>query len=77
MSEVAAAHTVSLAAISKHLDVLEGTGLVDRTREGRVQRCSLAAEPLGAAAAWIAEYRGFWERQLGALSRHLGGNGRP
>jgi DNA-binding transcriptional ArsR family regulator len=71
VSEVAAAYPVSLASVSKHLDVLEDAGLVQRTREGRVQRCELVAEPLAAAAAWIEEYRGFWQRQLDSLSRHL------
>ena len=71
VSEVAAAYPVSLASVSKHLDVLEDAGLIQRTREGRMQRCELVAEPLAAAAAWIEEYRSFWRRQLDALSRHL------
>lgn len=71
VTEVASAYPVSLASVSKHLDVLEEAGLIQRTRQGRVQRCELVAEPLAAAAAWIDEYRGFWLRQLDSLSRHL------
>jgi len=71
VTEVAAPHQISLAAVSKHLDVLEAAGLVRRTREGRVQRCSLMAEPLAETARWVEQYRGFWEQQLGALSRYL------
>jgi len=71
VTEVAAPHQISLAAVSKHLDVLEGAGLVRRTREGRVQRCSLMAEPLAETARWVEQYRSFWEQQLGALSRYL------
>jgi len=71
VSEVAAAYPVSLAAVSKHLSVLERAGLVRRTRTGREQRCSLAAAPLAAAAAWVDEYRTFWARQIGSLSTHL------
>jgi DNA-binding transcriptional ArsR family regulator len=71
VTEVAAPHPISLAAVSKHLDVLEEAGLVRRTREGRVQRCSLQSEPLAETARWVEQYRGFWELQLGALSRYL------
>ncbi len=71
MSEVAAAYSVSLAAVSKHLDVLEAAGLVRRTRAGREQRCSLAPAPLAAAASWVDQYRSFWALQLGSLSDHL------
>ena len=71
VTEVAAAHPISLAAVSKHLDVLEQAGLLRRTREGRVQRCSLRGEPLAETARWVEQYRGFWELQLGSLSRFL------
>jgi len=76
VTEVAAPHEISLAAVSKHLDVLEAAGLVRRTREGRVQRCSLMAEPLAETARWVEQYRDFWELQLGALSRFLATNRR-
>ena len=71
VTEVAAPHRISLAAVSKHLDVLEDAGLVRRRREGREQRCSLVGEPLADVARWTEQYRGFWEQQLGALSRYL------
>ena len=71
VSEVAARHPMSLAAVSKHLDVLEDAGLVRRTRVGREQRCSLAAEPLASASAWIEDYRVFWQRQLASLSAYM------
>jgi DNA-binding transcriptional ArsR family regulator len=71
VTEVAAPHPISLAAVSKHLDVLEQAGLVHRTREGRVQRCSLRAEPLAETARWVEQYRTFWEQQLASLSRYL------
>jgi DNA-binding transcriptional ArsR family regulator len=71
VSEVAAPHPASLAAVSKHLDVLEEAGLLRRTREGRLQRCALESAPLAETARWVEQYRGFWEKQLGSLSRYL------
>ena len=63
---------ISLPAVSKHVRVLEEAGLLARARDGRVHRCSLAAEPIREAAAWMARYRRFWERQLDALDAYLG-----
>lgn len=71
MTEVAAPHRISLAAVSKHLDVLQDAGLVRRTRKGRMQQCSLVGEPLAEMARWTEQYRSFWEQQLGSLSRYL------
>ncbi|MCG3181068.1 MAG: hypothetical protein BIFFINMI_03437 [Phycisphaerae bacterium] len=71
VSELAEPFDVSLPAISKHLSVLERAGLVRRTRQGRVHRVELIAGPMKAAADWIDDYRGFWERQLDSLSDYL------
>jgi len=71
VTELAAPFRVSLPAISKHLRVLERTGLLVRQKHGRVHRCRLAAEPMKGAAAWIEQYRRFWESQFDALARYL------
>lgn len=67
VGELAAPYSVSLAAISKHLQVLEGAGLVRRRVRGREHHLSLEAGPMRAAAAWLVEYREFWSRSLDAL----------
>lgn len=71
VSELAAPFAMSLPAISKHLRVLEQAGLVERTRDGRVHRLRLVAQPLHDAAAWIAHYQHFWEQQLEGLADYL------
>jgi DNA-binding transcriptional ArsR family regulator len=71
VSELAAPFAMSLPAISKHLRVLEQAGLVERTRDGRVHRLRLVAQPLHQAASWIAHYQQFWEQQLAALADYL------
>ncbi len=71
VGDLAAPHEMSLPAVSKHLRVLETAGLVRKEKDGRVVRCRLEAEPLRDAAAWIAEYRRFWEAQLDALAGYL------
>lgn len=67
VTELADPFDLSLAAVSKHLRVLEDAGLVRRTVTGRDHWIELAPEPLRAAAGWIETYREFWERRLGAL----------
>ena len=62
---------VSLPAISKHLRVLEGAGLITRRRLGRVRRCTILPGPIVAADAWINYYRRFWESQFDSLDSYL------
>ena len=71
VGDLAAPHEMSLPAVSKHLRVLERAGLVQRTPEGRISRCTLDASPLREAADWVEHYRAFWEGRLDALARYL------
>jgi DNA-binding transcriptional ArsR family regulator len=71
VTELAEPFRVSLPAISKHVRVLEAAGLLEREVDGRVHRCRLAAEPMKNAAAWIEQYRVFWELQFDALAKYL------
>jgi DNA-binding transcriptional ArsR family regulator len=71
VGELAEPFRVSRPAISKHLRVLEGAGLVRRTRDGRISRCVLNATPMRDAADWVDRYRAFWSGQLDALARYV------
>lgn len=73
VSELAAPFDMSLAAVSKHLDVLERAGLVRRESRGRERRCHLDARPLRRATDWTGAYRASWEARLDALAALLGG----
>jgi DNA-binding transcriptional ArsR family regulator len=64
-------YDMSVAAVSKHLKVLEGAGLISRSREAQWRPCHLEAEPLQSVAAWLEDYRRFWDRSLHALAEHL------
>ena len=63
--------TVSLAAASKHITVLERAGLVQRTVRGRTHVCRLTAGPLASAAAWLDAYETYWTARLDALEQAL------
>ena len=71
VKELAQPYDMSLAAISKHLKVLEEAGLISRGREAQWRPCRLDAGPLKDVASWIKEYRRFWSAHLDALERHL------
>ena len=69
VSELAAPHGMSLPAVSKHVGVLVGAGLVERRKEGRRVVCSLTAAPLVEAAAWLTDVTTYWEGALDRLER--------
>jgi DNA-binding transcriptional ArsR family regulator len=71
VTELARPHRISLAAVSKHLIVLEKAGLVKRRKNGRVHSLALEAEPMREAQAWIDKYRKFWEGNLDQFEKYL------
>jgi DNA-binding transcriptional ArsR family regulator len=71
VTELAKPYDMSLAAVSKHLKVLEGAGLVSRGKEAQWRPCHLEAKPLEAVFAWVEDYRRFWEQNLDSLAKYL------
>jgi DNA-binding transcriptional ArsR family regulator len=69
--ELAEPFTMSQAAISKHLKVLERAGLVSRGRVAQSRPCRLRAAPLREAADWVVQYRRFWEGSFDRLDDYL------
>lgn len=71
VTELAEPFDISMQAVSRHIQVLVRAGLVSQARSGRISRCSLEAEPMAEAAAWINRYAKYWQAQFEALVRHL------
>jgi DNA-binding transcriptional ArsR family regulator len=71
VSELAAPYDMSLAAVSKHLKVLESAGLISRGRRSQWRPCHLEAAPLKAVTEYLEEYRRFWDRNLDSLGDYL------
>lgn len=69
VTEIAAPFEMSLNAVSKHLRVLEGAGLIRREVHGREHRIRFDGSPLMEAEAWIERQRRFWEERLEGLDR--------
>lgn len=71
VSEIAAGFSISLQAVSRHIQVLVKAGLVKQARTGRISRCSLDAGPIADVAVWINRYSKYWQAQFDTLAQHL------
>src|ERR1700676_4197114 len=70
-TELARPFSISVPAISKHLRVLEHADLILHRKDGRTPRFRLAASPMIDAAAWLEQYRQFWDAQFDSLQAYL------
>jgi len=71
VNDIAGPFAMSLPAVSKHLKVLERAGLIERGREAQFRPCTLRADPLRDVAAWVGDYRKFYEEGLDRLADYL------
>jgi DNA-binding transcriptional ArsR family regulator len=71
VGEIAASYDISLAAVSKHLVVLEKARLVTKRRAGKQQIATLAPAALTGAAQHLERYREIWESRLDRLEKYL------
>ena len=62
---------VSKPAISKHLKVLEETGVVSRVVVGRTHRLSLQPDVMSEAADWMDHQRAVWGRLFDVVDEYL------
>lgn len=71
VSELAEPYDMSMAAISKHLKVLEKAGLVEQGHHAQYRPRRLNPEPLMEVDVWLAEYRKLWEARFDRLDHYL------
>lgn len=71
VGEITGDFGVSKPAISKHLKVLEESGVVNRVVEGRKHVLSLRTETLDEATEWMVRQREIWTRLFDVVEEHL------
>lgn len=71
ITELAKPFKMSLAAVSKHIKILEAARLLIRKKEGRTHSCTLDATQLKTAEACIQFYTQFWHQRLDLLAQNL------
>jgi DNA-binding transcriptional ArsR family regulator len=71
VTELAAPFEISLPGISKHLKVLERSGLISRRRDAQFRPCHLEVEALDGALDWIGTHRRIWDERFDKLDSLL------
>jgi DNA-binding transcriptional ArsR family regulator len=77
VTELAEPFPIRFQAVSKHLQVLERAGLVERLRTAQLRPSRLRGAPLKDAADWLETYRTFWEGSFDRLDQRLRASARP
>lgn len=65
---------ISRQAVTKHLDILERSGLIEHEWRGRKRVHLLKAEPLQEIDDWLAPYAAAWDERLARLEEYLEGD---
>jgi DNA-binding transcriptional ArsR family regulator len=73
VNEIAKPFPISLQAVSKHLKVLEKAGLIARGKDRQLRPSRIQGAALKEAAAFINDYREFWDESFDRLGEHLRG----
>jgi DNA-binding transcriptional ArsR family regulator len=71
VNELAAPFAMSLPGVSKHLRVLERSGLISRRREAQFRPCHLEVGALDGTLDWIGTHRRVWGERFDKLDEHL------
>src|SRR5438445_6044939 len=72
VTEVAEPFPISLNAVSKHIRVLEASGMIERHRRGRDHILSINTRSLDEVDGWIEGTRRYWGKRLDAMEHLLG-----
>jgi DNA-binding transcriptional ArsR family regulator len=62
---------MSLAAVSKHLKVLEDAGLIHKDRQAQRRPCRIEPKTLEAVDGWLGDYRQLWTESFDRLDDYL------
>lgn len=71
VGQIASEFSMSQPAISKHLKVLERSGLLEREIDGRVHHCFLDPKAMQSASTWIEEQRRYWNSAFERLDAYF------
>jgi len=71
VNELAQPFAISLPAVSRHLKVLEGAGLISRGREAQWRPCRLEADALRDVDDWLGRYRRFWSGSFDKMDAYI------
>jgi DNA-binding transcriptional ArsR family regulator len=68
ISELAKPFDMSLPAASKHLKILQKSGLIHCEKVGRIHHCNINRHALESIQTWLIDYQLFWQDSLDKLA---------
>jgi DNA-binding transcriptional ArsR family regulator len=71
VGDLAKSSPMTLPSFMKHIQMLEGCGLIRTTKSGRVRTCRLQRERLAVVDRWLADQRSIWEDRTDRLERFV------
>jgi DNA-binding transcriptional ArsR family regulator len=71
VGEIAQPYRMSLAAVSKHLKVLERADLIAREKRGSFQFVRTNPMPMKQAHHWLSYYERFWNEHLNQFEQYF------
>jgi uncharacterized protein YndB with AHSA1/START domain/DNA-binding transcriptional ArsR family regulator len=73
VGDIAKLYPMSLPAVSKHLRILEQSGMITRERRGRKQYVQLSPNAINAASDYLEQYRTVLNTRLESFSNYVQG----
>ncbi len=70
-TQLAEAYPITRQGILKHLNILEGAGLVSVQQKGREKRYSFTPEPLSELELWVKQLEAKWDSRLLRLKNFI------
>jgi DNA-binding transcriptional ArsR family regulator len=71
VNELAKPFDLTLPAVSKHIKVLAGAGLVVRGHRAQYRPCAIDATPLQDVLNWTEQYRPVWEARFDRMNDYI------
>jgi DNA-binding transcriptional ArsR family regulator len=71
VSELAHPFQMSLPAVTRHIQVLEKAGLLNKSVDQKFRRCQMNPSRLKDLSEWVEHYRKYWEESLDSLETYL------
>jgi DNA-binding transcriptional ArsR family regulator len=71
VSQLAEPLSMTLAAVGKHITILESAYIIRTSKQGRVRSCTIVPHALADALGWMAQQESFWNNRIDALITYL------
>ncbi|KKB86585.1 ArsR family transcriptional regulator [Devosia limi DSM 17137] len=71
VGELAAPFDMALPSFMKHIHFLEGNGLIQTRKQGRVRICAIETQQVLAVQAWLSDQRAIWEGRTDRLEQFV------